>query len=153
MKTSVFSDITLRSQWKVSRRFGGIYRRHHQCLLAICFMLVSYLAYSSILKVAATRACNNHLQMCLQLTYKPKLLFIWWINTKRNYEFLSGLRQSNVVPVMGEWNYSSTILTSALDGGEWWASRPGSFTLEKRVLGVHWIRGWMDCTAGLNAVE
>jgi hypothetical protein len=31
--------------------------------------------------------------------------------------------------VLGEWKYSSThLLTSALDGGEWSASRPGRFT-------------------------
>jgi hypothetical protein len=179
MKSSAFSDIMLRSPLKVGRRFGGICRRHHQCLLAICFMLVSYLAYSSTLKVAETRSYNNHLQIYLQLTYRPKLLFIWWkiqnitmslmiiisqkmiiiivtaVETSNltNYEFLSGLRQINVVPVMREWNYSSTILTLTLDGGECWASRPGSFTLEERVPGVHWMRDLMDCRAGLNAVE
>jgi hypothetical protein len=34
--------------------------------------------------------------------------------------------------VLGEWNFSSThSLTSALDGGEWSASRPGRFTPRK----------------------
>jgi hypothetical protein len=32
---------------------------------------------------------------------------------------------------VGDWRYSSThSLTSALDGGEWSASRPGRFTLQ-----------------------
>jgi hypothetical protein len=37
--------------------------------------------------------------------------------------------------VLGEWRYSSThSLTSALDGGEWSASRPGRFTPGKEPL-------------------
>jgi hypothetical protein len=44
--------------------------------------------------------------------------------------------------VLGEWRYSSThSLTSALDGGEWSASRPGCFTTRERAPGTHWIRG------------
>jgi hypothetical protein len=35
------------------------------------------------------------------------------------------------------------FLTSALDGGEWSASRPGRFTLRERAPGTHWTRGWM----------
>jgi hypothetical protein len=42
--------------------------------------------------------------------------------------------------VLGEWMYSSThSLTSALDGGEWSASRPGHFTPTERAPGTHWI--------------
>jgi hypothetical protein len=33
-------------------------------------------------------------------------------------------------------------LTSALDGSEWLASRPGRFIPRVRVLGAHWIAGW-----------
>jgi len=37
--------------------------------------------------------------------------------------------------------YSSThSLTSAIDGGEWSASRPGRFTLTERVPVTHRIR-------------
>jgi hypothetical protein len=37
--------------------------------------------------------------------------------------------------VVGEWRYSSIhSLTSALDGGEWSASRPDSFTPKERAL-------------------
>jgi hypothetical protein len=46
--------------------------------------------------------------------------------------------------VLGEWRYSSTrSLTSALDGGEWSASRPGRFTLRERAPVIHWIGGWV----------
>jgi hypothetical protein len=53
-----------------------------------------------------------------------------------------------------EWRYSSTHpLTSALDGGEWLASRPGSFTPRERVPGTHWIGGWVGSRAGLDKVS
>jgi hypothetical protein len=45
------------------------------------------------------------------------------------------------------------ILTSALAGGEWSASRPGRFTPRERALGTHWIGGWVDLRAGLDDVE
>jgi hypothetical protein len=55
--------------------------------------------------------------------------------------------------VLGKWRYSSThSLTSALDGGEWSASRPGRFTTKKRDLGTHWIGGWVSPRAVLDAV-
>jgi hypothetical protein len=40
-------------------------------------------------------------------------------------------------------------LTSALDGGEWSASRPGHFTPRERAPGTHWIRGWVGPRAVL----
>jgi hypothetical protein len=45
------------------------------------------------------------------------------------------------------------FLTSALDGGEWSASRPGRFTPGEIATGTHWIEGWMSPSAGLDAVE
>jgi hypothetical protein len=55
--------------------------------------------------------------------------------------------------VLGKWRYSSTHpLTSALDGGEWSASRPCYFTPRKRAPGTHWIGGWMGPRAVLDAV-
>jgi hypothetical protein len=36
------------------------------------------------------------------------------------------------------------FLISALDGGEWSASRPGRFTPRERVRGTHWIGGWVS---------
>jgi len=41
---------------------------------------------------------------------------------------------------MGEWRYCPThSLTSALDVGEWSASRPGRFTPRERPPSTHWI--------------
>jgi hypothetical protein len=45
------------------------------------------------------------------------------------------------------------FVTSALDRGEWLASRPGRFTPEERTSGIHWIGGWVDVRAGLDALE
>jgi hypothetical protein len=36
------------------------------------------------------------------------------------------------------------FLTSALDGDEWSASRPGRFTPRERVPSTHWIGGWVS---------
>jgi hypothetical protein len=45
--------------------------------------------------------------------------------------------------------YTSThSLTSALDGGEWSASRPGRFTLRERAPDTHWIGGWVGPRSG-----
>jgi hypothetical protein len=53
----------------------------------------------------------------------------------------------------GEWRYSSThSFTSALDGGEWSASRPFRFTPKERVPFTHWMGGWVGLRAVLDAV-
>jgi hypothetical protein len=44
------------------------------------------------------------------------------------------------------------FLTSAVDGDEWSASRPGRFTLGERTSGTHFIGGWASPRAGLDAV-
>jgi hypothetical protein len=55
--------------------------------------------------------------------------------------------------IWGEWRYSPThSLTSALDGGEWSASRPGRFTPRKRAPVTRWIGGWVSPRANLDAV-
>jgi hypothetical protein len=54
---------------------------------------------------------------------------------------------------IGEWRYSYThSLTSALDGGEWSASRPGRFTPRERAISTHWIGGWVGTRAVLDTV-
>jgi hypothetical protein len=54
---------------------------------------------------------------------------------------------------MGKWTYNSThSLTSALDGGEWSASRPDRFTPKERAPVTHWIGGWVGPRAVLDAV-
>jgi hypothetical protein len=44
------------------------------------------------------------------------------------------------------------FLTSALDGGEWSASRLCRFTPSERAPGTHWIGGWVGSRAFLDAV-
>jgi hypothetical protein len=53
----------------------------------------------------------------------------------------------------GSGGIASPFLTSALDGGEWSASRPGRFAQGERAPDSNWIGGWMGPRAGLNAVE
>jgi hypothetical protein len=49
--------------------------------------------------------------------------------------------------------YSSThSLTSAVDEGEWSASRAGRITPRERAPGTHWIRCWVGPRAVLDAV-
>jgi hypothetical protein len=42
---------------------------------------------------------------------------------------------------IGGGGIAPTFLTSALEGGEWSASRPGRFTPMERAPGTHWIGG------------
>jgi hypothetical protein len=44
-------------------------------------------------------------------------------------------------------------LCSAIDEGEWSASRPGRFNPGERAPGTHWIGGWVSPRAGLDAVQ
>jgi hypothetical protein len=53
--------------------------------------------------------------------------------------------KGKVVPVL-------CFATSALDGGEWSALRPGRFTPKERAPGIHWIGGWVGSRAVLDAV-
>jgi hypothetical protein len=45
------------------------------------------------------------------------------------------------------------FLTSAVDGGEWSASRTGRFTRRVKAPGIHWIGGWVVPKAGLDTVS
>jgi hypothetical protein len=53
----------------------------------------------------------------------------------------------------GSGDIAALFLTSALDGGDWSASRPGHFTPGERFPGNHWIGGCVGRRAGLDAVE
>jgi hypothetical protein len=54
---------------------------------------------------------------------------------------------------LGAWKYSFThSLTSALDGGDLSASRPGRCTPRERVPGTYCIGGWVDPRAVVDAV-
>jgi hypothetical protein len=56
--------------------------------------------------------------------------------------------------VLGEWRCSSThSLTSALDVGEWSASRLGRFTSREIAPSTHWIGGWVGPRVVLDAVK
>jgi hypothetical protein len=44
------------------------------------------------------------------------------------------------------------LLTSALDGGGWSASRPGRFNLWERAPSTHWKGGWVGFRAVQDAV-
>jgi hypothetical protein len=48
---------------------------------------------------------------------------------------------------------SPNFLASALDGGEWSASRPCRFISGERSPGTHWIGGWVNRIVGLDAAE
>jgi hypothetical protein len=51
----------------------------------------------------------------------------------------------------GERRYSSySFTTSALDGGEWSASRPGSALPLGKASGTHCTGGWVGLRAGLD---
>jgi hypothetical protein len=54
---------------------------------------------------------------------------------------------------MGNRGIAPPFMTSALDKGEWSASRPGRFTPGERALGTHWIGGRVNPRAGLDDVE
>jgi hypothetical protein len=67
------------------------------------------------------------------------------------------LRWKNSIKIYRNvWRSGGTappFLTSTLDGGEWSASRPASFTPVERAPGIHWIGGRVDPRAGLDDVE
>jgi len=49
---------------------------------------------------------------------------------------------------MAEWRYQLlAFLTTALDGSELSASRPGRFSPS-----THWVTGWVDPRVGLDAM-
>jgi hypothetical protein len=49
--------------------------------------------------------------------------------------------------------YLHALLTSALDGGEWPASRPGHFNPGEKGPGTHLKGGWVGPKAGLDALK
>jgi hypothetical protein len=75
---------------------------------------------------------------------------LWTVKVKLSLCFNWAPRHEGI---LREWRYSSThSLTSALDEGEWSASRPGRFTPRESATGTHWIGGWIGSRALLDAV-
>jgi len=66
----------------------------------------------------------------------------------RQYEVLS---TTPLMRIGGVKVQLHAFLNSALDGGEWSASRPGHFTPKERVPVTHFIRGYVGSRAGLDA--
>jgi hypothetical protein len=62
------------------------------------------------------------------------------------------VKWSRYAGVLCERRYSCySFLTSALEGGEWLASRPGhALPPEERAPGTHCIGGWVGLRAGLH---
>jgi hypothetical protein len=52
----------------------------------------------------------------------------------------------------GSGGIASLIFNSALDGGEWSASRPGRYTPRERAHSTRGIGGWVGPRAVLDAV-
>jgi hypothetical protein len=52
----------------------------------------------------------------------------------------------------GSGGIAPRILTSALDGGEWSASRPNCFICREKAPATHCIGGWVGPIAGLDMV-
>jgi hypothetical protein len=86
-------------------------------------------------------------QHVLLRLYTPDKEILHWTDNKK-------VKPSSYTPwrSLGERRYSSySFLTSALDGGEWSASRPGrAITPGERTPGTHCTGGWVGPRAGLD---
>jgi hypothetical protein len=61
----------------------------------------------------------------------------------RKFSFLCRLSNFFQILVLNlKFILAHIFLTVALDGGEWWASSPGHFTLWERTPFSQWIGGW-----------
>jgi hypothetical protein len=80
---------------------------------------------------------------------------------QNSYDHHVGIIDSKISPAIrhggawGEMRYSSySFSTSALDEGEWSASRPGrAFTPGERTPGIHCTGGWVGPRAGLDTED
>jgi hypothetical protein len=76
----------------------------------------------------------------------------WRVKRKRGKGSLLLTKYHAMKMYWGVEVYLHAFLTSALDGGEWSALRPGRFTHRKRAPGTHWIGGWVGPRAVLDTV-
>jgi hypothetical protein len=73
------------------------------------------------------------------------------VNVKVKVKFSLCLTKHHAMNVY--WGIGGIVpLTSALDRGEWSASRHGRFNPGERTPGTHWIGDWVGPRAGLDAV-
>jgi hypothetical protein len=93
----------------------------------------------------------HHAMACPRVADGGYRLQIWRIKMKLSSCFFN--RAPLHEGVLGEWKYNSAhSLISALDTGEWSASRPGRFTPRERAPGPHYIGGWVGPSVVLDTV-
>jgi hypothetical protein len=94
-----------------------------------------------------------------QWQHNARLFYLWigmrltgWSNIRElNCRSLAKLHHA--VKTWGSGGITQSFLSSALDGGESSASRPGRFTPGDRARGTLWIGGWMGPRTRLDYVE
>jgi hypothetical protein len=112
---------------------------------------------------AVLRKANpQNLYSTMQYTRVPRgaLFAVWklyWlmnaILAKHAMHYVKSLRLTNLALRHEGVSGSVCIHRSALDGGEWSASRPSRFTPGDKASGTHSIGGWVDTRTGLDDVE
>jgi hypothetical protein len=117
----------------------------HQVKLSLCFTNYALRheevwGSGCILTYLLTYGAQPFLRSCQLCTYS---------RTPQHF-----MEPEGSLPCSPECMYTSTFfLTSALDGGEWPASRPGRFIPGKRTPSIHWIGGWVGPRTDLDDME
>jgi hypothetical protein len=91
----------------------------------------------------------------LKVSHRRHIYSSWLTERLTHKKFTLYHFKQRTMPLrrIGELGYSSThSLTSALDGGEWSASRPGRFIPGERDPCTHWIAGWVGPRAVLDTM-
>jgi hypothetical protein len=92
-----------------------------------------------VLQQVVSRFARWAILKSIYRTNAANIAVTWKVKVKLSLRFNWTPRHEGI---LGEWRYSSThSLTSALDGGEWSASRPRCFTPREGSAGTHWIGG------------
>jgi hypothetical protein len=89
-------------------------------------------------------------------------LFRHWTGTDENKKSQDNWSPESMITAImhyamkaygGSGGIASIVLASALDGGEWSASRPCRFTPTDIGPGTRWIGGWLGPRARLDATK
>jgi hypothetical protein len=83
----------------------------------------------------------------------PQYAFILWCTVKSTGTTLPLPEHHDMKMYWGAQVQLHIFLTSALDGGEWSASRAGRFTPRVTSPGTRWIGGWVGPRASLDTVS